>query len=132
MFDDAPATATAPTVPGVIAAGKPFHGARCLNDNLSIRNYYGTISCGDLRLGIGRSIEVDGFNAALPARPKHPVTALVIVCVSRATARDPYVTVVQADRAGPSGEARDQHQVRTVHSGLPDHYYPSPGGAAMR
>ena len=44
VYDTDVATATAPAVPGVIAAGKPFQGATYLNDNLSIRDYYGTVN----------------------------------------------------------------------------------------
>ena len=47
VYDQAvQATATAPSVPGVIEAGKPFDGASFLNDDLSIRDYYGAADFG--------------------------------------------------------------------------------------
>ena len=72
------ATATAPSVPGVIEAGKPFEGASFLNDNLSIRDYYGAANFGQfLSLGIGKPIAVDEFNASSLTNRNHTVSATV-------------------------------------------------------
>ena len=78
----AAATATAPSVPGVIEAGEPFEGASFLNDNLSIRDYYGAANFGEnnarvLSLGIGKPIAVDEFNASSLTNRNHTVSATV-------------------------------------------------------
>ena len=78
VYDADIATATAPAVPGVIEAGKPFDGASYLNDNLSIRDYYGSADFGDvLNLGIGAPVAVDEFNASMLRNRNHPVSATV-------------------------------------------------------
>ena len=65
VYDNAAATATAPSVPGVIEAGNPFDGASFLNDDLSIRDYYGAANFAQvLSIGIGEPIVVDEFNAS--------------------------------------------------------------------
>ena len=77
-YDAGAATATAPAVPGVIEAGKSFEGASFLNDNLSIRDYYGTADFGAIvSLGIGLPIGVDEFNAASLTNRNHVVSATV-------------------------------------------------------
>ena len=78
VYDATVATATAPSVPGVIEAGKPFDGASYLNDNLSIRDYYGSADFGDIvNLGIGSPVAVDEFNASSLTSRNHPVSATV-------------------------------------------------------
>ena len=82
VYDNVVATATAPSVPGVIEAGKPFDGASFLNDDLSIRDYYGpTIGAANfdqvLSLGIGLPMAVDEFNASSLTNRNHTVNATV-------------------------------------------------------
>ena len=78
VYDNEVATATAPSVPGVIEAGKPFDGASFLNDDLSIRDYYGAANfTGVLSLGIGKPIAVDEFNASSLTNRNHTVNATV-------------------------------------------------------
>ena len=116
VFDDAPATATAPAVPGVIAAGKSFQGASYLNDNLSIRDYYGTMNYAATgqSFGIGLPIDVDGFNAASFTRLNHAVTAVAGLYVSPTSVQDPYATVqttqggTAEDMASVTIRVRDQ------------------------
>ena len=91
--DRTPATATAPSVPGSIAAGKTFSGATYLNDNLSIRDYYGTMDYGTgpaLRLGIGAPVAVDAFNSASLTRLNHQVSQTVGIVTSATSVADPY------------------------------------------
>ncbi len=64
----------------VITAGKPFQGATYLNDDLSIRDYYGTVNFPNpvaLNIGIGLPVAVDSFNTASFTRLNHAVTATV-------------------------------------------------------
>ena len=82
VYDNEVADATDPAVPGVIEAGTTFTGTTYLNDNLSIRDYYGTANYGDsdnyaAELGIGLPVEVDAFNAASLTSRNVPVTATV-------------------------------------------------------
>ena len=81
VYDTDVATATAPAVPGVIAAGKPFQGATYLNDNLSIRDYYGTVNYFEnqegLNIGIGLPVTLDDFNASSFTRLNHSVITTV-------------------------------------------------------
>ncbi len=80
VYDNDVATATAPAVPGVIAAGKSFQGATYLNDNLSIRDYYGTVNFASpvgLNIGIGLPVALDDFDASSFTRLNHSVTATV-------------------------------------------------------
>ena len=78
VYDASVATLTAPSVQGVIEAGKPFDGASYLNDNLSIRDYYGSADFGDIvNLGIGSPVAVDEFNASSLTSRNHPVSATV-------------------------------------------------------
>ena len=78
VYDNDVATATAPSVPGVIEAGKPFAGASFLNDGLSIRDYYGAANfAGVLSLGIGIPIAVDEFDASSLTYRNHTVSATV-------------------------------------------------------
>ena len=78
VYDNVLATATAPAVPAVIEAGKPFDGAVYVNDGLSIRDYYGTANYGTaLSLGIGLPIEVDAFDASSLTYRNVPVSATV-------------------------------------------------------
>ena len=93
VYDNGPATATAPSVPGSIAAGKPFPGATYLNDNLSIRDYYGTMSYGDgIRLGIGGPQAVDAFNSSTFTRLNHPVSQNVGL-VTTSGLLNPYAAI---------------------------------------
>ena len=74
----AAARATAPAIPGAIEAGEPFSGASFLNDNLSIRDYYGTADFADVvSIGIGAPVVVDEFNAASLTYQNHTVSATV-------------------------------------------------------
>ena len=78
VYDARVATLTAPSVQGVIEAGKPFDGASYLNDNLSIRDYYGSADFGNIvNLGIGSPVAVDEFNASSLTSRNHPVSATV-------------------------------------------------------
>ena len=78
VYDNLRALATAPSVPGVIEAGKPFDGASFLNDDLSIRDYYGAANFAQvLSLGIGKPIAVDEFNASSLTNRNHTVNATV-------------------------------------------------------
>ena len=78
VYDNVVATATAPSVPGVIEAGKPFDGASFLNDDLSIRDYYGAANFAQvLSIGIGLPIAVDEFNASSLTNRNHSVDATV-------------------------------------------------------
>ena len=78
VYDMTDPSATAPAVPGVIAAGAMFEGATYLNDNLSIRDYYGHVSYGtDFNLGIGLPVGVDDFDAASLTYQNHAVAATV-------------------------------------------------------
>ena len=78
VYDGDVARATAPSVPGVIEAGKPFDGASFLNDDLSIRDYYGAANFGEvLSLGIGKPITVDEFNASSLTNRNHTVNVTV-------------------------------------------------------
>ena len=78
VYDNVVATATAPSVPGVIEAGKPFDGASFLNDDLSIRDYYGAANFDQvLSLGIGLPMAVDEFNASSLTNRNHTVNATV-------------------------------------------------------
>ena len=93
VYDIPGASATAPAVPGVVAAGKPFQGSSYLNDNLSIRDYYGTMDYGTgtpIRLGIGLPLAVDAFNAASFTRLNHAVTAAVSIITGTGSTMDPY------------------------------------------
>ena len=93
VYDNGPATATAPSVPGSIAAGKPFPGATYLNDNLSIRDYYGTMSYGEgIRLGIGGPQAVDAFNSSTLTRLNHPVSQNVGL-VTTSGLLNPYAAI---------------------------------------
>ncbi len=78
VYDNAPATATAPSVPGVIEAGKPFDGASSLNDGLSIRDYYGAADFAQvLSIGLGLPIAVDEFDVSPLTYRNHRVSATV-------------------------------------------------------
>ena len=78
VYDNVVATATAPSVPGVIEAGKPFDGASFLNDDLSIRDYYGAANFAQvLSIGIGLPITVDEFDASSLTNRNHTVSATV-------------------------------------------------------
>ena len=78
VYDNDVATATAPSVPGVIEAGKPFDGASFLNDDLSIRDYYGAANFATvLSIGIGLPIAVDEFDASPLTNRNHTVSATV-------------------------------------------------------
>ena len=77
VYDNVGATATTPSVPGVIEAGKPFDGASFLNDDLSIRDYYGAADFGTVvSLGIGL-MAVDEFDASSLTNRNHTVNATV-------------------------------------------------------
>ena len=113
VHDSDVATATAPAIPGVIAAGKPFQGATYLNDNLSIRDYYGTVNFdfgdgNDLNLGIGLPVALDDFNASSFTRLNHSVTATVATYVGLQNS-------IGGDLMQPSGVSvyvRDQTQIQ--------------------
>ena len=78
VYDNDVATATAPSVPGVIEAGKPFDGASFLNDDLSIRDYYGAANFAQvLSIGLGLPIAVDEFDASPLTYRNHTVAATV-------------------------------------------------------
>ena len=97
VYDDDPASATVPSIPGVVVAGKPFQGATYLNDNLSLRDYYGTMNYGTVAsLGIGRPVTVDGFDASSFTRLNHAVNQPVGI-VTTAGVVDPYAGL-QADQ----------------------------------
>ena len=77
VFDDDPAEATAPAVPGIIDAGEAFQMAASLNDNLSIRDYYVTtdyaINGTAIELGVGLPQGVDDFDAASLTHRNHNI-----------------------------------------------------------
>ena len=77
VFDDDPAEATAPAVPGIIDAGEAFQMATSLNDNLSIRDYYVTtdyaINGTPIELGVGLPKGVDDFDAASLTHRNHNI-----------------------------------------------------------
>ena len=80
VFDDEDPRATIPAVPGAIVAGTPFEGATFLNDDLSIRDYYGHAEYGtDFSFGIGVPVEVDDFDADPLTNVNVPVTATVAI-----------------------------------------------------
>ena len=114
VYDNDVATATAPAVPGVIAAGKPFQSATYLNDNLSIRDYYGTVNFDfggggedDLNLGIGAPVALDDFDASSFTRLNHSVTATV---ATYAGLQNTLGTFIQL--SGVSVYVRDQAQIQ--------------------
>ena len=78
VFDNEPADVTAPAVPFEIDAGESFQTGASLNDNLSIRDYYVTVSFGqDLELGVGVPMVVDGLNADPRTNRNHTVLTTV-------------------------------------------------------
>ena len=104
-YDNVNAQATAPAVPGVVAAGKPFQGATYLNDGLSIRDYFGTMSYGsNVSLGVGAPQEVDKFNATALTNVNYAVTSPVGIVTGPASVHDPYAAlqVAVAANAGAS------------------------------
>ena len=96
VYDNDEADATAPSVPGVVAAGKTFSGSVYLNDNLSIRDYYGTMNYGTdaatigFRLGIGAPVAVDAFNSSSLTRLNHQVSQTVGIVTGATSVADPY------------------------------------------
>ena len=121
VYDATEPTATAPAVPGIVAAGAPFEGATYLNDNLSIRDYYGHATYGNaFNLGIGLPIDVDGFDAASLTNLNHSVSATVGI-LTVGGALPPYKALQTAvggnpeDMSGVSVFVRDQASV--YHSG---------------
>ena len=114
VHDGVSATATAPAIPGVIAAGKPFQGATYLNDNLSIRDYYGTVNFDfggngdDVNIGIGLPVTLDDFNASSFTRLNHSVTATVTTYAGLQNSMDdPFI-----QPSGVSVYVRDQTQIQ--------------------
>ena len=102
-YDQVGATPTPPAVPGVVAAGKPFQGATYLNDGLSIRDYYGTMSFGnDVSLGIGLPVAVDAFNAATLTNVNHAVTSPVGIVTASGSIVDPYAALQEDVADNPS------------------------------
>ena len=77
VFDNTPAEATAPAVPGRINAGEAIQMATSLNDNLSIRDYYVTTDyeLGNvaIELGVGLPKGVDDFDAASLTHRNHNI-----------------------------------------------------------
>ena len=128
-YDRGGARATAPAVPGIVAAGKPFVGATYLNDGLSIRDYYGTMSFGgDVSLGIGLPVAVDAFNAATLTNVNHAVTSPVGIVTASGSIVDPYAAL-QTDVAdapslqlvsGVTIAVRDQAQAAYTAASTPD------------
>ena len=117
VYDATEPSATPPAVPGVIAAGTPFGGATYLNDNLSIRDYYGHAAYGtEFNLGIGLPIDVDGFDAASLTNLNHPVSATVGI-LTASGALPPYKTLQTGagdnpkDMSGVAVFVRDQASV---------------------
>ena len=111
VYDNDVATATAPAVPGVIAAGKPFQGATYLNDNLSIRDYYGTVNFANpvgLNIGIGLPVALDDFNASSFTRLNHSVTTTVTTYAGlQRSMGDNFIQL-----SGVSVYVRDQAQIQ--------------------
>ncbi len=135
VYDDDAAEATDPAIPGVVAAGKPFQGGTYLNDNLSLRDYYGTMNYGTVAsLGIGRPVAVDGFNASSFTRLNHAVNQPVGI-VTTAGVVDPYaalqaeqgsgftllngVAVFVRDQAGDYGPVADAASTTVAPTGAP-------------
>ena len=93
VYDATAASGTPPAVPGSIEAGKPFQGSSYLNDNLSIRDYYGTMDYGSgtpIRLGVGAPVVVDAFNSSSLTRLNHQVSQTVGIVTSASSVADPY------------------------------------------
>ncbi len=113
------ATATAPSVPGVIEAGKPFDGASFLNDNLSIRDYYGAVNFAQvLSIGIGMPIAVDEFNASSLTYRNHTVSATVDTYAGLQSGR----AMLSRPSAGPQWPSVTRHRpihehARYIHRG---------------
>jgi hypothetical protein len=111
VYDNDVATATAPAVPGIIAAGKPFQGATYLNDNLSIRDYYGTVNYANpvgLNIGIGAPVALDDFDALSFTRLNHSVTATVATYAGLQNSVGGALTQL----SGVSVSVRDQAQIQ--------------------
>ena len=93
VYDATAASGTPPAVPGSIEAGKTFTGSVYLNDNLSIRDYYGTMDYGTgtpIRLGVGAPVVVDAFNSSSLTRLNHQVSQTVGIVTSATSVADPY------------------------------------------
>ena len=124
-YDNMPARATPPAVPGAVTAGMPFQGATYLNDGLSIRDYYGTMNYGGtsdaptLSLGIGMPIAVDAFNAATLTNVNHAVTASVGI-VTTAGTTNPYAAVQAAEVADVAGSTDALLPINGVTVGVRD------------
>ena len=93
VYDDVGATAQAPTAPPTLKAGASFTASAFVDDNFSIRDYYGSTTYGSIDdLGIGIPVEVDKFNAATFTNRNHRVSATV----------EPYAGLTAAVGTAPS------------------------------
>ena len=78
VFDNLAARTTAPAVQGEITAGERFQMVASLNDDLSIRDYYVTVTFGDTELGVGLPVPVDAIDADPRMNRNHTVTVPAI------------------------------------------------------